>query len=663
MVFGLGIGSVGLAALAVASRDIAPGAPVALAAYLGLVSLLVKRLGFHVSPDVTHSLGSTVDVAALLILGSPLAGWPVALSSLASTALAAATDPAYRRTYREGIPFSAGLKSLMVLATGAFSPVLDFRASAGYLTPELLLKAAAIFVSWTLMDHAGWGSLVVLRGGLPGLTAWLRRVIVASTMVELAPMPVSLFMALVYVTLGAPSLVLATAILVALAAVIARLAQTTFVLRQRVEELAALNRMGGEMLTASLDQDRLCELIYRQASCMVDASNFQLGLFDGDDYTLKIWVRHGERQTAATFAGAAAEGFIGWVGRTGQPLLVRDFVAEAGVLPAVPHYSSADPPRSAVFVPLLAGDRPIGVMAIQSYQRAAYSQDHLRLLTSMANQAAAAISNARLQAEADAKRLLDQELELARQIQASLLPECCPDVPGYDLAAEWRSALQVGGDLYDFFPLSGGKWGLLIGDVSGKGVPAALFMALSRSLIRSAVIGAVSPAAGLRQANGWILDDTSSGLFLTAFYGVLDLAANRIVYVNCGHLPALLVRADGSGPEWLKAPGTALGIIRDVALEERSASMAPGDTLVLYTDGVTEAQDAAGEFFGAERLAASTAEGPALENAGRVVESLLRGLADFVGGAPQSDDITIVALRRGEGPCPPSGLATAPADG
>jgi serine phosphatase RsbU (regulator of sigma subunit) len=649
------VGSAGLALLVATGLYLPADAPFALMAYLGLVSLVVKRLGFHVSPDVTHSLGSTVDVAALLILGSPLAGWPAALSTLAATTWSAATDGEYRRTHPEGLLFNAGLKALLVLFAGVVSPVLDFPGSAGYLTPLILLKSTAIFVGWTLLDHLGWGLMIALRGGRLALTTWLRKVIPASILVELAPMPVSLFTALVYVTLGAPSLALATAILVALAAVIGKLAQTTFVLRQRVEELAALNRMGGEMLRASLDEDSLCELIYQQASRIVDASNFQLGLFEGDDYAMRVWIRHGVRQTPAAFARAAGEGIIGWVGRTGQPLLVRDFVAESAALPAAPNYASPDPPRSAIFVPLLAGDRPIGVMAIQSYQRAAFTQNHLRLLTTMANQAAGAISNARLQTEAAEKRRLEQELEVARQIQASLLPECCPNVPGYDLAAEWRSALQVGGDLYDFFHLSDGRWGLLVGDVSGKGVSAALFMALARSLIRSAVIGAESPAAGLRRASKWILDDTTSGLFITVFYGVLDPAVHRIVYVNCGHLPALIARADGSGPEWLRAPGTALGIVEEVALEEHSASLAPGDTLLIYTDGVTEAQDAAGAFFGAGRLADSARQAPAMENAGGVVDSLLRDLADFVGSAPQSDDITIVALRRnGEGHPPES---------
>ena len=209
------------------------------------------------------------------------------------------------------------------------------------------------------------------------------------------------------------------------------------------------------------------------------------------------------RSTRASSAGCAT---------ARRPLLVHDFAAEAASLPAAPRYVSPDPPRSGLFVPLLAEDTVIGALAIQSFQRAGIHADHLRLLTNIANQAASAIQNAQLQAEAEEKRLLEQELNLARQIQASLLPACCPLIPGYQLSAEWLSARQVSGDFYDYFPLPGGRWGILIGDVSGKGVPAALFMALSRSLIRSGVLGdALAGRPGLQRANEWILKDSTSG--------------------------------------------------------------------------------------------------------------------------------------------------------
>jgi sigma-B regulation protein RsbU (phosphoserine phosphatase) len=256
-----------------------------------------------------------------------------------------------------------------------------------------------------------------------------------------------------------------------------------------------------------------------------------------------------------------------------------------------------------------------------------------------------AIENAQLQVQADEKERLEHELALARQIQSSLLPANCPHLPGYELAAEWRSARQVSGDFYDFFPLPGGKWGFLIADVSDKGVPAALFMALSRSLIRSGIIGADAPAAGLKRANEWILKDTNSGQFVTVFYCVLDLASHQVTYVNCGHNPPLLISGGDGSARWIKAKGIALGIMESIDLEEHALSLAPGDTLLLYTDGVTEATNLEQEFFGEERLG-QMAKTVGQRSADEVVKQVAEAVTVFAGGAPQADDITLVALKR-----------------
>ena len=416
-----------------------------------------------------------------------------------------------------------------------------------------------------------------------------------------------------------------------------------------MQELTALNQMGQAVLHAHLDVDAICELIYQQASRIVDTSTFQLGLFEGDAYNLKVWVREGQRQPPTLFPSGGRDGIIGWMRANRRHLLVRDFAAEAAMLPAAPSYASPRPPRSALFVPLVAEDAVIGALALQSFRPAAFTNDHLRLLTNIANQAAAAIENAQLQMLAVEKERMEHELALARQIQSSLLPACCPSIPGYELAAEWRSARQVSGDFYDFFALPDGKWGILIGDVSDKGVPAALFMALSRSLIRSGVIGADSPAGGLQRANEWILKDTTSGLFVTVFYAVLDVASHQLTYVNCGHNPPLLLREGSGDAEWLSTQGIALGMMEGITLEERTLGMGSHDLLLLYTDGITEAMNQDQEFFGTVRLLTTVRDAMTQRPQGSAEQSIaavLSSLSAFVGDAPPADDITLVALQR-----------------
>lgn len=658
--YSLTVGLAGLAALAWMSAASTAPLSASLLVLFFTFSLIIKLLGFHIAADVTHSLGGTVDLAALLVLGAPQAGWPIALGSLVATALASRGDRGVGSGWIAPALFNAGLKAVITLVCGLLLRNLGASFPPRELTAPILVGTSSVFITWVGLDHLGWAILELLRTGRNGLIAWLRSVLVASILVELAPLPLSLLIAAVYGALGITPFVLSALLLGALAAVVGRLAEATFTLRQRVAELTALNRMGQEILQARLDVDRLCELIYEEASRIVDTSTFQLGLFHGDEYELKVWVRQGRRQAPARFPQGGSEGIIGWLRQSATPLLVRDFAAESGTLPASPSYVSPDPPRSAVFVPLLSENRVVGAIAIQSFRPGAFRENHVRLLSNIANQAAAAIENALLQAQAEEKKKLERELEVARQIQSSLLPGCCPLIPGYQLTAEWRSARQVGGDFYDYFALPDGRWGILIADVSGNGVPAAIFMALSRSLIRSGVIGAASLSAGLRRANAWILKDTTSGLFVTVFYAVLDPARHVFTYVNCGHNPPLLIRAKDASTDWLSTKGIALGIVEEIDLEEKSVTLDPGDSVLCYTDGITEARDQHDQLFGRGELLATALT--ARERGSDPIQTILEALAAHVGDTPQADDITLLSLQRAPGdavtPTPVSASST-----
>jgi serine phosphatase RsbU (regulator of sigma subunit)/putative methionine-R-sulfoxide reductase with GAF domain len=305
-------------------------------------------------------------------------------------------------------------------------------------------------------------------------------------------------------------------------------------------------------------------------------------------------------------------------------------------------------------LPLVARSEILGVMFVDSKGTAQRFTDRwLNILTGIANQAAIAIEADFLRQTAVERERMERELEVARQIQVSFLPQSLPDLLAWDLAAHWQAARQVGGDFYDFFPLPARpssvrsneqRWGVLIADVADKGVPAALFMALSRTLFRTVALTGRPPAEVARRANQLILSDARSDLFVTLFYAILE-PGGRVSYVSCGHHPPLLVRANSGEVIELRTPGIVLGAVDEDVFEDRETSLEPGDSLVLYTDGITEAINAEAKMFGRERLA-ELLRSHAHHTAADLARIVCDGVADFVGDVPQSDDLAIVVVRR-----------------
>ena len=243
------------------------------------------------------------------------------------------------------------------------------------------------------------------------------------------------------------------------------------------------------------------------------------------------------------------------------------------------------------------------------------------------------------------KERYTRELEIAKEIQDNFLPETTPDIPGIDIAAVTIPAMEIGGDFYDFIPVQDDRHGFVIADVSGKGVSAALFMALSRTLIRASGQENPDPSVAIQQANRLIYDDGRSSMFVTVFYGVLDAQTMTFEYVNAGHNPPLLVRGD---PPEIRTLGEgrciALGVIPEVNISCAERVLEPGDLIVMYTDGVTEAFNPQDEEFGEERLRDYLQKHrnyPVRE----IIDRLIDEIRKFCGSAPQSDDITLVILR------------------
>ncbi len=253
----------------------------------------------------------------------------------------------------------------------------------------------------------------------------------------------------------------------------------------------------------------------------------------------------------------------------------------------------------------------------------------------------------RLQQAESRQQGLEDELAEARQIQRSLLPEAFPQVPGWQFGAAYESARLVGGDLYDFVEAAGPEApiGLLIADVSGKGASAAMFMAHSRAIIRAAALGQPGPARALGQANERILDDNQAGLFISAFYAGLDTRSGRLTYANAGHNRPLWWRAATGSCQALAGGGMVLGVSAGAAYQDQQIELAPGDLLVLYTDGITEALNGGQEMFGEARLRAAIAAASA-SHPQQIVEAILAAVRSFGGETPQADDYTLVAVRR-----------------
>ena len=241
---------------------------------------------------------------------------------------------------------------------------------------------------------------------------------------------------------------------------------------------------------------------------------------------------------------------------------------------------------------------------------------------------------------------LQNELDVARKMQQSILPTRFPRGADYQSFGGMAPALDVGGDFYDVMRLENDCIGLAIADVSGKGVPAALFMMSSRTLLKGAAIGSQQPGAVLREVNDLLCEDNDAMMFVTLLYAVYDPATGELTYANGGHNTPLILHADGTSSELPLTGGVALGVMDDMDFEQGSITLAPGDALVLYTDGVTEAMNGEHEELGMERLqeilAATSSRSPEEIN-----RSIFNGIRAFAGGAPQSDDITCLTLFRG----------------
>ncbi len=373
----------------------------------------------------------------------------------------------------------------------------------------------------------------------------------------------------------------------------------------------------GLAITSMLDVESLSEAILSWALSLLDARRAALYLLEGGVYGL-----------SRALGGSALPSFS-----TAEALLLP-----AGVLPGATHLLAAaikieGSPRGMLVVADKESRRGVGPFG---------ATDDLTLQL-FANQAAIALENARLHRQALEKERLEREMELAAEIQRQILPEHAPDIPGYELAGWNRPARHIGGDYYNYLRTAEGRWVLTLGDVSGKGMPAALMVSILHSALRLMLDRHEVGPTLFERLNHHVLDSSAPAKYITLLVAELDPATRRLGYVNAGHNPGVVLDLAGNVRQ-LPSTGLPVGLLPGGSFQRSSVELAPGDLVCLYSDGLTEAANRAGDEFGLGRLidclAASREQ--SLE---AIIRSLDEATTRFAGGQPQGDDQTVVLLR------------------
>lgn len=332
------------------------------------------------------------------------------------------------------------------------------------------------------------------------------------------------------------------------------------------------------------------------------------------------------------------QGLLGHVASTGEPVIVNDVTKDSRYIDANPDT------RSEIVVPIKLDDRLVGVVNLESSQVNAFEPKSLALISAFASQAAISLERARLHEDSLKNRRFEEQLNIAREIQRTFLPAHNPSIFGYDMAGTNISSGEVGGDYYDFIRIVDSHLGVAIGDVSGKGIPAALIMASFRASLIAEIRNNYSIRTICQKVNSLLFESLEPGNYVTAVYGVLDTKNHIFTFSNCGHNLPFILRADGS-VEYLREGGPVLGVAQDGVYEERAIVIAPGDMMVLYTDGVTETFAESGEEFGLDRLI-ELVKANRKKTAAEIEDLIYKAVTEFASAKHVFDDLTMVIIKR-----------------
>lgn len=398
---------------------------------------------------------------------------------------------------------------------------------------------------------------------------------------------------------------------------------------ERYREVNLLYRVG-ETIGRSLDEESIPRLLLDEARSVI---TYEIGV---------VFDANVQRIFESGIEGANTEGFFD---------LAKSVINQAAntVYPRIIDERLNDRPAALICAPIVGKNALHGFVVLGRIEmQDMYTAGDEKLLAAIVAQGAAALEISHLHQEQINHLLLQKELELGEEIQQSLLPPEAPQIPGWEFGIYYRAARRVGGDFYDFvhFPQHPEWLGLVIADVTGKGVPAAIYMALCRAIVRASARSIFSPKQVLQEANEAILEDSNVKLFTTLLYGVLNTKTGEVIFSNAGH--DYPIYSSGAEYNFLEVNGFVLGAFHNIRLDEKAVMLHADDTLVLYTDGITEARNTAGEFFGDETLL-KIVKSMSGCHASEVAETIISTVADFAGDRMQSDDYTLVVIKRADG--------------
>jgi serine phosphatase RsbU (regulator of sigma subunit) len=408
-----------------------------------------------------------------------------------------------------------------------------------------------------------------------------------------------------------------------------------------LEHLTTLYQISMTMNSSLQFDEALANVI----DAMMLATKAERGVLMGyeqDTGTLRLLGARGIAGEQLAQQEAYSTTIVNQVVSTRQPLLTNNAMFDDRITPGQSIIMRGL--RAILCAPMMAQDRLVGVVYVDTSMRTgAFTEADRDLLSAIANQAGITLENSRLYTVAVEKGRLEHELNLAREIQQGLLPRRKPHLPGYEVEAVWQSAREMAGDFYDYFMLNEESFGVVIADVSDKGAPSALFMAVARSMIRSYAFAGLPPRETLSQTNDLILDDAESGMFVTVYHSVF-YRNGLSININAGHNPPVLFRAASGTASLLPQGGRAIGWFPHNPLSELELKLEAGDVVVYYTDGLTDAENPNGENFGEARLC-RVVEEAASSSAADVLQHILHAVEQFGQGVVPFDDLTLMVVR------------------
>ncbi len=397
-------------------------------------------------------------------------------------------------------------------------------------------------------------------------------------------------------------------------------------------------------INSEMDPQTLLASIMEAARQIMEAEASSLMLLDQQTGELLVKIPTGPaRSEISGLRIPAGRGFAGWVVQNRKPVVVASPTEDPRFHGEIA--GAGFRTRNLICVPLVSGKgEVIGVLqAMNKLGDGTFEEEEIPLFSALAEQASIALERGRLIQESIRREVLERELTLASEIQAGFWPRALPSIPGIKIAGTSRPAAHVGGDYYDVIPLPENRLGLVVADVSGKGVSAALLMAAIRSALRTQLENQHSVADAVFRVNNGLVGDTPASKFATLFFSILDVSKRQLTYVNAGHNPPLLWDRNTNDMQRLEAGGPIVGFRPDLPYESAEVQLHPGHCLVLFSDGITEAQTESEELFGDERLGQIVQECADADAEG-LMNRILDAVCRFSGTAPQADDMTLLIV-------------------